>query len=311
VEGPAWSAVSGYEIRGELGRGGMGVVYRAYDRKRQAMVALKTLQGAHPAALYRLKQEFRALAEVSHPNLVNFNELVVDGPVGFLVMELIEGVDFLTHVRSVPAVTWKPSGASLPSSELATEVAPAPDGGATVDYQPQPEDTAGDAASPPPRVFVSLARLRDAFRQLAGGVAALHDLGKLHCDLKPSNVLVARDGRVVLLDFGLAAELARTGRQRNFEQGLAGTIAYLSPEPPCKAARCGARPIKGAAVWATAGKPGVGGGSPSLRKMSGPVGRAAGDRASNSPHNLARSSGTPAASDWQAGGSRSCLSRSI
>jgi serine/threonine protein kinase len=73
-------------------------------------------------------------------------------------------------------------------------------------------------------------RLRASLRQLTEGVAALHAAGKLHRDLKPSNVLVTPEGRVVILDFGLAVEWARDPLEGASRDRLAGTLTYMSPE---------------------------------------------------------------------------------
>src|SRR5262249_49027452 len=86
----------GSEILEKLGEGGMGIVYRARDRRRQRIVALKTMHRIDPTALYRFKQEFRALVGRPHPNLVTLYELVADEQHCFFTMELIEGTDFLS-----------------------------------------------------------------------------------------------------------------------------------------------------------------------------------------------------------------------
>jgi serine/threonine protein kinase len=218
----ALPALPGYDIVRELGRGGMGVVYQAFDRERQRLVALKTMQGVDARALLRFKQEFRSLAGLNHRNLVTLYELIGGGPHWFFTMELIEGVSFLHHVH----------GDSAQYSELPT----------LLDVRPEGVPKRG---RPAPLNVEQTARLRDALAQLAAGVHFLHQSGKLHRDIKPGNVLVAPGGRVVLLDFGLAAEMDRD--QRHYSVQLLGTVAYMAPE---QAAR---RPTSPASDWYAVG----------------------------------------------------------
>jgi eukaryotic-like serine/threonine-protein kinase len=175
-----------------LGAGGMGVVYEALDRERNAHVALKTLRELDADGIYYLKREFRSLADVAHPNLVQLHELFSVGERWFFTMELVDGEDFLSYVRG--------------------------------DARPEILDSGSIYVRP------DLTRLRAALRQLAEGVAGLHTAGKLHRDIKPSNALVSTAGRVVLLDFGLVTDLTLNRLYQTLEPRLAGTPAYLAPE---------------------------------------------------------------------------------
>lgn len=82
-----------------VGRGSMGVVYRVLDTELGCEVALKTLHARAPDEIYRLKNEFRALARVVHPNLVQLYDLVVTDTECFFTMQFVDGVDFVAHVR--------------------------------------------------------------------------------------------------------------------------------------------------------------------------------------------------------------------
>ena len=216
-----------FAVQKVIGTGGFGVVYQAFDRERHMPVALKTLRRLDPASLYRFKQEFRALSDVSHPNLVTLYELVAAGDDVFFTMELLEGRTILRYIREeVRRLPDPPSDVShLGTVEFDPRAA-----NDTTKLAPDSPDGAGDVAAAPitpgPRV-VDVARLRHAFAQLAEGVVALHEGGLLHRDLKPSNVLVTDQGRVVILDFGLAQESRPEETRSN---SMMGTPAYMSPE---------------------------------------------------------------------------------
>ncbi|MEM9558165.1 MAG: protein kinase [Acidobacteriota bacterium] len=83
-------------VQRRLGAGAFGVVYEAYDRRRRSLVALKVLRAAEAEALYRFKKGFRSLADLRHPNLVEFYELFTEEGAWYFSMELIDGVDLLS-----------------------------------------------------------------------------------------------------------------------------------------------------------------------------------------------------------------------
>src|SRR5262245_1230538 len=218
-----------FRVQRRLGAGGFGVVYQAFDQERREEVALKALRDDNVEALFRLKREFRALADIAHPNLVRLHELLADGDRWFFTMELIEGGSFLHFVRGVPFPdradsTDRTAAASPPGSPAAPS--PMPSGDARklmalgLDGTPDSE-----SAGPPP---LDAERLRSGLRQAVAGIQALHRAGQLHRDIKPSNVLVSREGRVVLLDFGMVTDLSLTGSKRSVS--VVGTPAYMSPE---------------------------------------------------------------------------------
>ena len=205
-----------FEVRRRLGSGGFGVVYEAFDRDYAASIALKTLLKTRVNDLYRFKLEFRALAHIVHRNLVTLYELLSEGEHWFFTMELIDGVSFLEHVRP-PIRTERAALSTVSLGDAALETV-----GLTVG------DTHLEVSDPASRRQADHLRLGEALRQLAAGVSALHDAGKLHCDLKPSNVLIGLDGRVVILDFGLVANLG--AQESSANSSGAGTPSYMSPE---------------------------------------------------------------------------------
>ena len=156
-----------YEIRGQLGSGAMGTVYRAHDTSLDRDVAVKVLRtrlAEDPAVVDRFVREARAAARVNHPNL--------------------------THIYFVGDADG-PTDAAPRTMFFAMEYVP----GATFE-----QDVAANGPAP-------LGKFVDMIVQAARGLAAAHGAGVVHRDVKPSNLMVLPDGTVKVTDFGLAKSL--------------------------------------------------------------------------------------------------------
>lgn len=183
---------AGHRIEAQVGRGGMGVVYRARHCRLDRLVALKVIAPDlldDAAAQRRFREEAVVAASLEHPNVVPVHDAgEVDG-IAYLAMHYVHGTDLGTLAPSVDPL------------------APA--------YAAQ-----------------IVARVADA-------LDCLHDTGYVHRDVKPRNVLVARDGHVYLSDFGLARHVAAVaGATRAGD--CVGTVDYVAPEQ-IRGQRAGAR----------------------------------------------------------------------
>ncbi len=206
----------------------MGVVYEAMDGTNGARVALKTLAAMDPGRVLAFKDEFRSLSGFSHPNVATLYELLSVDDQWFISMEFIEGVSFLEFLwakeRTEGAVSWSQTTDDSPTLTA---------GDAVAAVNAWPERHRGINGTP--------VRVRETGRQLAEGITALHAAGILHRDLKPSNVMVTPEGRVVVLDFGLAERLDRRGTAT--PESISGTVSYMAPE------QAAGNPLSEAADW--------------------------------------------------------------
>ncbi len=180
-----------YEILSPLGAGGMGEVYRARDTRLGREVAIKVVSerlAQEPELLARFEREARAVAALSHPNILTIHDIGHDSSITYAVLELLEGETLRVRMAH-SALTW----------QKATEIGIA----------------------------------------VADGLAAAHSRGIIHRDLKPENIFLTSDGRVKVLDFGLARwkpvvpsrDETSAPTEATTDPGLVlGTAGYMSPE---------------------------------------------------------------------------------
>ncbi|MEJ7602546.1 MAG: serine/threonine-protein kinase [Kofleriaceae bacterium] len=161
--------VGRYELRREVGRGGGGTVFIAWDAELAREVALKLILAADPELRQRALAEGQALAQLSHPNVVPVFDVGAIAERVYIVMELVRGVSLREYARTAR-----------------------------------------------PNAIVR------AYRQCALGLAAAHAAKLVHRDFKPDNAVIANDGRVRVIDFGLALAGGDAGR--------AGPPGYMAPE---------------------------------------------------------------------------------
>ncbi len=178
--------VGRYKIVERLGMGGFGVVFRAYDAQLERDVALKlwrvdALSSGGEESIDDLVEEARALAKLSHPNIMAVYDAGRDGERVFLAGELIEGASLYDRACG--------EDSNIAPEELAKWMA-----------------------------------------QCAYGLASAHDVGLIHRDVKPDNILIGNDGRARLVDFGLSTSAFSTANAEELAGPLAGTPAYMSPE---------------------------------------------------------------------------------
>jgi eukaryotic-like serine/threonine-protein kinase len=171
-----------YRLLDQVGRGGMAVVYRAYDEVLDRLVAVKIPDShlaADPAFRDRFRREAQAAAALSHPNVVTVHDWGETPDGAYLVLQLVDGPSLREVLRT--------RGRLSPREALAV-LGPA-----------------------------------------AAGLAAAHEAGLVHRDVKPENVLLGRDGTVRITDFGLARAAASATTTFGADV-LVGSPHYLSPE---------------------------------------------------------------------------------
>jgi WD40 repeat protein/serine/threonine protein kinase len=262
-----------FELISELGRGGMGVVYRAWQPSLGREVALKsTFRSGDSKAEARFAREIRALGRVEHPHLVRIFTSGAEGDRWFYAMELVEGAtlaavcDLLTSrtttASAVDENTWREVVSTVCTESRKAERAVHL--GSADKTAAQPETAVAEPKLPvetpqaPPRSAIVTGRayvmqVATLMRQVVQATQALHSAGVIHRDIKPGNIILTHSGaQVVLMDLGLAQLTddveGRLTRTRQF----VGTLRYASPEQVLAAGRVDPRSdiySLGATMW--------------------------------------------------------------
>lgn len=202
-----WPDLPGFECLTQLGQGGMGAVYLAQQDLPRRLCTVKLIPKWEGQAIER---EAHLSARLEHPGIARIYSVTWTDNALALVGEWVDGFPLSEILRIAPKVSTPSDGSwvSMAIRELEMD-----DG-----------TFAGRDVAPPISV------VKDWMRQVASALRYAHERGVVHCDIKPSNLMLRRDGRVVLIDFGIAT---LGGSEDEVEEGFVGSFGYAAPEQLC------------------------------------------------------------------------------
>ncbi len=249
------AVLTDYELIEEIGRGGMGIVFKARHLRLDRLVALKVLPAllgvVRPDSRKRFEREASLAARLEHTNIISVYDFgQVDGTM-YYAMQLIEGrslrdvlreidetgaIDVVLGGKTSIADSSKPEAVSSKPSAISRHPRTSPQRGSDIPHSSaHPQSAIINPQSSLTRLGSSNHSDRAYFRQMATWIAEAaealeyaHELGVIHRDIKPSNLLLTTEGRLMIADFGLAR--AHGAGTMTASRSLLGTVRYMSPE---------------------------------------------------------------------------------
>ena len=212
-----------YRLVRELGRGGQGCVHLAIDTRLKRKVALKLLTNvafASDSAKERFRREAMVASKLDDPGICTVFDSGEESGALFLVMQFVDGITLSNSIAESRRVAAESESTSVYMDF--DEDSDAADITQAIDQE----------SSSPGRDDIS--RCLHLFEQMARSLHVAHEAGVIHRDVKPANIMIAKDGRPVILDFGLAREDDRDLPALTQSGEIFGTPAYMSPEQVSK-----------------------------------------------------------------------------
>ncbi len=217
--------IGDFQIVGELGRGGMGIVYEAIQLSLGRRVALKVLpfaSGLDEVRLQRFRNEAHAAAALHHTNIVPVYAVGSDRGVHFYAMQLIDGTTLAELIAFMRTRNGDQRGTEVNATSGSTPRLSGKNPDTLVRYS----TVLNSSSSERQRYYRTTVRMA---HQAALAIEHAHQYGVIHRDIKPANLLLDSAGKTWVTDFGLAqiqtevSNLTRTGDPM-------GTLRYMSPE---------------------------------------------------------------------------------